>query len=285
MLTSEQPLISVVISTLGRRNIELCLKSILSQTYKNYEIIVISKCPLKNLENISNMGKNLKIEVSPNLGLSQARNKGVALSHGQIIAFIDDDAVASPRWLENIVRGIKSGYDIVGGLILPHYLSTPPSWWDESRFGTHVSINKYSREIYGCNLAVTRKVFHIKDGFDHRLGRSVGSLLSGEETDFLQRAIRSGFKVKFIDEIKVEHLIPKDRLMIHWLIKRSWYGGISRAVITRINYPNLLLKKSIKALASFVYSLLSFPLCRSTSDRINVILHLSSALGFIYGKN
>ncbi|MEM2338353.1 MAG: hypothetical protein QXP06_07160 [Candidatus Bathyarchaeia archaeon] len=56
------------------------------------------------------------------------------------MAFIDDDAIADKHWLEEIMKGINMGYDILGGLIKPIYEVPPPKWWDEKDFGCYVGV-------------------------------------------------------------------------------------------------------------------------------------------------
>jgi len=106
----------VIIATTGLRNIGPCIKSLQSQTYKNYEIIIISKRQIKKPETIPiEAGRSIKINVLTELNMSQARNKGVSLSRGEIIAFIDDDVILPTHWAENIVKEFSYNCDVVGG--------------------------------------------------------------------------------------------------------------------------------------------------------------------------
>jgi len=114
------PFISVVVCTYNRRtHLERCLKSLKDQEYKNFEIIVVN--------GPSNDGTDAVLRDYPKIyvisqnelnGLSNARNLGIMASKGEIIAFIDDDAVADKNWLDSLVSGYS---DItvggVGGLV------------------------------------------------------------------------------------------------------------------------------------------------------------------------
>src|SRR5690349_8888005 len=63
-------------------------------------------------------------------GASASRNSGVSVSHGEIVAFLDDDAVASPTWLEALL-GHFAGPDVVGvgGRLDPLWAASRPRWF------------------------------------------------------------------------------------------------------------------------------------------------------------
>lgn len=85
-----------------------CLDSILSQTYKHIEIIVIENGSTDNsLEILNNYKDKIKLEVLECSGLSQARNKGLELSKGEYIAFVDSDDIIEPNMIEELINSIK----------------------------------------------------------------------------------------------------------------------------------------------------------------------------------
>jgi len=97
----KHPKVSIVIPSLGRgESLNACLKSIHSQTYKNYENIIVT-------------------EEGP---LAEIRNKGAKQATGEIVTFIDDDVVCEPRWLESIVESFRR-YEVAGvsgPAVVPH---------------------------------------------------------------------------------------------------------------------------------------------------------------------
>jgi len=96
-------LISIIIPYYKKkRYIELSINSALEQTYKNFEIIIIyddeSKEDLNLLKNIIKKDKRIKLVINKkNLGAGNSRNKGLKLSKGKFIAFLDADDL----WLKD----------------------------------------------------------------------------------------------------------------------------------------------------------------------------------------
>jgi len=106
MSKTSYPFVSIVVCTFNRSNrLNPCLKSLREQTYPldRYEIIVVDDGSTDStLQTIEKEGVNL-IHHEKNKGIPAARNSGIAAAKGEIVAFIDDDAVADPHWLEHLM--------------------------------------------------------------------------------------------------------------------------------------------------------------------------------------
>ena len=116
--TQEQPLVSVIIPTFNRPDmLGDAIRSVLSQTYKNVEIIVVNDAGMDVGGLVNWFGKDANITYirhGKNKGLSAARNSGIKLAQGEIIAYLDDDDVYQQHHLETVVQAIISkGADIV----------------------------------------------------------------------------------------------------------------------------------------------------------------------------
>ena len=108
-----EPLISVIIPVyLVQDYLDTCIKSIVNQTYKNLEIILVDDgspdmCP-NICDNWGRLDDRIKIIHKTNGGLSDARNVGIDLCNGDYIAFLDGDDFVSPRWIEKMVIAAQS---------------------------------------------------------------------------------------------------------------------------------------------------------------------------------
>lgn len=108
----ESKKVTVIIPTYGRASrIEECIESLIHQTYKNIEIIVIDDNPINSdsrVETLKKLEKYLdKIKIilmEKNSGACAARNKGILLSTGEIITFLDDDDIYYPTKVEEQVK-------------------------------------------------------------------------------------------------------------------------------------------------------------------------------------
>jgi len=94
-----------------------CIESILSQTFKNFELILINDGSKDNSLDICNKYKNrdkrISIINSVNKGVSNARNLGIEKSKGEWIIFCDSDDWVENTWLESYVKYFNSGVDII----------------------------------------------------------------------------------------------------------------------------------------------------------------------------
>ena len=114
--------VSVVIITAGRRQcIPPCIESLRRQTYRPLEIVVVPGPSKDGTDNYVRTLTDAKVCPVGKLNVSHARNEGIRRSGGDIIAFIDDDAVAHPRWVAEMVEVFeREGPDCggVGGYVI-----------------------------------------------------------------------------------------------------------------------------------------------------------------------
>ena len=235
--------LSVVILTHNRnKDCAEAIESCLNQSMEPLEIIVVddqSKIPFEYY--------HPKIEVirtKTELGSAAARNLGIKQSKGTIVAFIDDDCVAHSDWIETIHQVFEeTNADIVGGRVLPVYLSSLPNWWNDE-LDVFISIHNKFKEMqpnfFLCNMAVRKRLFSELGYFNEKLGRRGGLLLSNEETEFIQRVSRMGGRILFTDRMKVWHKISPKRLSMVFLFKRAWWQGISNRVQYSVNFRGSL---------------------------------------------
>ena len=103
-------------------NIEACVRSLQAQTYSPCEIIVVNDASTDNTAEVV-AGLNVKlVNMKRNGGAGAARNEGVNVAQGDIVAFTDSDCVAPSGWIEKIVEEFESDPElgVVGGLYHPN---------------------------------------------------------------------------------------------------------------------------------------------------------------------
>ena len=111
-ITSTAPLVSVIVPTYNRPKMLVpTIQSILEQTYKDHEIIVINDCSLEveNIVALLNSRQNITyVRHGRNRGLAAARNTGIKLARGKYLAYLDDDDLFYPNHLETLVTFLET---------------------------------------------------------------------------------------------------------------------------------------------------------------------------------
>ena len=111
------PTVSVVIVTAGRRQcLPNCIASLRGQTYRPLELVVVVGPSKDGSYAYASSLTDAKVTRVDRLNVSFARNTGVRLASGDIIAFIDDDVIATPTWLEELVRVFEAEGPTCGGV-------------------------------------------------------------------------------------------------------------------------------------------------------------------------
>lgn len=174
-------------------------------------------------------------------GSSGARNTGVALATGDIVAFLDDDAVAQPGWLAALTAPYADP-DVmgVGGRTTPEWATNRPRWWPPE-FDWVIGCAYTGREpgivrnLHGGNDSFRRDVF-ANGGFPTQIARSAYDRrpLSGEATEFCIRAGKAWPRRVFIydDRAVIAHRIPEVRQRFSYFWSRCYSEGLSKAFVT-----------------------------------------------------
>jgi GT2 family glycosyltransferase len=187
------------------------------------------------------------VTVIPNTrqrGASGARNSGVAASRGEVVAFLDDDAVASPSWLENLLGHFASpGVIGVGGLLDPLWAVRRPRWFppefDWAVGGSYPGMPGAAmpmRNVWSGNMAIRRHVFDAVGGFREGFGK-VGGQACPEDTDLCLRAAMAARGGMWIYEPTgiVGHRVPAERATFSYFCARCFNEGQGKAALAALN--------------------------------------------------
>lgn len=221
------------------------IASVQQQTLPPKEIIVVVDHNKDLFERVrEHISGVLAIENTEPQGLSGARNSGIALAQGQIIAFLDDDAIAAPDWLLALTQGYTDAPQVMGtgGAVTPLWLQTRPSWFPEEFYWvvgcTYRGMPETDAPIrnpIGANMSLRREVFEKVGGFRNGIGR-IGSWPVGcEETELCIRAKQHWSEGIFLyhSAAQVLHRVPQKRTTWGYFCSRCYAEGLSKAAITR----------------------------------------------------
>ena len=223
-------------------------ESILEQTYEDTELVVVVDGTEEVYERVqTDYGTNPNTTIhcnDQNRGLSYSRNTGAELADGEVVAFLDDDAVAASNWAERIIDAYER-YDAlaVGGRMVPDWLSTKPEYLPEEYYFligvTYKGFREtegYVRNTFSSNLSFDREVFLDLGGFRTEMGKRGENDLQGGETELCARLERkTGERVVYVPEATVEHKIYDYRTDRQWLLERAFWQGYSKRRMAEID--------------------------------------------------
>ncbi|MDN3497308.1 glycosyltransferase family 2 protein [Planococcus sp. APC 4015] len=176
-------------------------------------------------------------------GLSAGRNTALDVATGDVVAFLDDDAVAEPGWLETLAAPFWDPAVVaVGGSAVPIWPGDAPAALpDELLWIVGCSYRGLPleplpvRNVMGCSMAFRREPLRAIGGFNPETGR-VGKLPIGcEETEacILLRQQDPSRVILYMPTATVRHHVSPDRVTMGYVARRSWCEGLSKAGIAR----------------------------------------------------
>jgi glycosyltransferase involved in cell wall biosynthesis len=239
------PSVSVIICAYTERrwdDLAAAVASAAGQTVAPLEIIVVSDHNRGLLERARRELRSAAVIANEQArGLSGARNSGVAAARGEVIAFLDDDAVAAPDWLERLLEPYRDPRVIgVGGAVEPVWPERrPPFMPDEFDWVVGCTYRGMPpsggpvRNLIGANMSLRRTVFESVGTFRGDVGR-VGTRPAGcEETELCIRARRRLPDSEMIYEprARVQHRVTPERAGWRYFRARCWSEGLSKAVV------------------------------------------------------
>ena len=224
--------ISVIVCTYNRDDVlRFCLDSLVAQTINPslFEVIIVNNNSTDTTADIANefveQYDHFRLVNESKQGLSHARNRGWQEARGTYVAYIDDDAKATPHWVERIVdafESIQPTPSAVGGPIYPYYTEKMPIWFaDDMEIRTWGEKKHFleSSSFFGSNMTFFRKILQEYNGFSHEFGMQGTQMAFGEETDLFNKIYQKQPYFWYDPEIKVYHHTPPRNAKFSWRFK------------------------------------------------------------------
>jgi glycosyltransferase involved in cell wall biosynthesis/GT2 family glycosyltransferase len=244
--TSPPLSISVVVCAFTTERLpvlEEALDSLRAQTLQAKQLILVVDHSPELLAEAQRRWPDVEIVANrERQGLSGARNTGVSVASGDVVAFLDDDAIARPDWLARLADAYRDA-DVIGagGTVRPRWLAGQPDWFPNefdwvvgcTHSGMPTKVGPV-RNLVGANMSFRREALLEVGGFSHELGR-VGTLPVGcEETDLSIRIgqRRPGSRILYDPAAAVDHVVPPTRGTMSYFLDRCRAEGRSKAVLT-----------------------------------------------------
>lgn len=173
-------------------------------------------------------------------GLSYARNRGLDEAAEEMIVYLDDDILVSPKWISGCLQVLQEFHvDAVVGPIYPLFEQDPPEHMHGRAL--YMISSGYSRrgespillpdssahELTGCNFGVTRKMARSLQGFNLNLGRIGDRLLAGEDWDFGLRLVAAGGRTAYHPDCSIQHVMVTKKMSKDYLRQRAWEAGLT----------------------------------------------------------
>lgn len=229
-------MISVIICTYNRdKYIYNVLKSIAEGTLaqKEYEIVLVdNNCTDRTHEECDRFVADFPLVqfryfIETNQGLSYARNRGILESKGDILVYVDDDALVNPEYLQTYASFFDSHPDIdaAGGPIIPQYETEEPKWFSlytKTLVTGFMSLGDVEREFPGerypggGNAGYRKRVFDKIGLFNVELGRKGDSLMCAEEKDLFDKMKSINVRFYYLPTAILYHIIPEKKLTMDY---------------------------------------------------------------------
>jgi glycosyltransferase involved in cell wall biosynthesis len=257
----KSPLVSIITTVYTQdrfKDITELLDSLAAQSYKNTETLIVAERLPELAEDIKKYiaGKgysNMRVLFNEGeWGSYPSRNLGIGEAKGDIIAFVDDDAVPFPDWMEQTVKVYTEDSSVVGvtGPILPLWQDKSMDWFPGELYWIFsCTYRQFTERIevrngFCTNLSFRREAFDKCGLFKSSLvgggwGKSDWQQPAAQETEFCLRAKRgTGKRIVCDPGVRVRHKVYGYRLSSRFLARRGYWEGYAKAMLNRWYYTD-----------------------------------------------
>ncbi len=269
-----EPLVSVVIPVYNREDtVGRAINSILNQSYKNLELIIVDDCSNDNSLKVIREFRDERIrvvELKKNSGANAARNQGIMAARGQYVAFQDSDDEWDENKLRLQIRDMLSRN--LSACFCAHRLVNdenetivPEDYENKEKYETELIHMLANHNMIGTPTLIVRKdIFEIIGDFDEEMPRLqdyefVIRLVQKEKIGYIARPLvfvhdtkmRISTSTEALQEaialllIKHGNFLNKESLISFFLYNELTAGDMSRLYAKCVQFQNLLEKKNI----------------------------------------
>ena len=264
-------MLTIIICTYNREKyIRPLLESLAANTLDKaqYEIVLVDNNCTDNTQTVckqfaaDHTDVAFRYVVEPEQGLSAAKNKGLQEAGGDIVVYIDDDALVDTHYLKDYADWFAAHPETMaaGGPILPMYeAGEEPTWmtpytkalltaWMD--YGDKVREYPKGRYPGGGNSAFRKEVFERVGLYNTALGRKGGNLMASEEKDIFAKMHKLGMQVLYLPWPVLHHSIPPHKLQQDYFDRLTLQMGISERqrtlAISKVEYSKRLFLEAVK---------------------------------------
>ena len=239
---------SIIISTYTLKrlsDLKDAVEALSPQVSDDVEVFLIVEDDQVLIDGLTKAFKDtgIKILISKKRGLTHARNLGIERSSGEIVIFLDDDAVPDKNWLKELLKPYDDPRVLaVGGGVIPDWAGSRPKWlpgeldWIIGSFYEgHSKKPAFVRNVIGANMSFRHEVFNEIGMFSTDIGAVGKRRIAGDDSEFCMR-LRIHYgpgHILYIPTGQVKHRVPKERQTLGYCHRRAYVEGASKALIEK----------------------------------------------------
>lgn len=263
-------MLTVIICTYNREKyIGPLLESIAANDLPkcDYEILLVDNNCTDNTHSVceafaaAHKDVHFRYTTEPEQGLSAARNRGIREAHGDVLVYVDDDALVDTHYLRDYAEWFAAHPETMacGGPIEPLYETQEPSWMTPyikalltAWMDCGDQVREYPKGLYpgGGNAAYRKEVFERVGLFNTAFGRKGGNLMGSEEKDIFDKMHAQRMQILYLPQPVLHHIIPQTKLGKAYFDRLTLQIGISERrrtmTISRSKYIRRLLSEAVK---------------------------------------
>jgi glucosyl-dolichyl phosphate glucuronosyltransferase len=240
-------LLSIIIPTRNRAHLVSNLLGTLANLVPvsfRWEVLVIDNGSTDltariTKEKVSSLPIEIRYIYEPKPGLHNGRHRGALEARGKYLAYLDDDILLTPFWIHGLEKLISGQAEAVVGRILPRWETRPPAWL--TTFASGAGSSYYSlldmgsggfyidpRFVYGDNFFIPAQIVFELRGF-HPDSMPADQLRYRGDGEYalMMKFKEAGFRAWYDPAALAYHYIPRERMSLEYLCKRSYAEGIS----------------------------------------------------------